>query len=296
LSLRKTRTLHHWGIAEKPSKKIVDYCPAGAISIERLVEAMKNPDNAFSLQALHLSGLILSSASIVALAKALPFLKSGTLLLRDTCLDTVALTAIATALKHNKTLKELDISHNVILDTTLMEVISDSLKENATLRTLKMQHCDMNFELVEILAGALPSMNGLQQLHLDGNDFALGPPLTAMVDDENKGNDDGDDSSSSSDTVAKFPTGPVLLVNDLKHNYHLLDLSMKLLGGPPGTRWGTNCCSAPPYEPWMTPKHLAMLETYQRRNKELDGQRRKTNMQQSLVRFAELMLRKLSVE
>jgi hypothetical protein len=283
LDLRNGRYIHTWNKAWKKSSKMADLVPEGLISLEPLIQVLKCQQHTLSLKKLDLSGLMVSNTSIVALATALPALCLETLLLRDTSLDTAALVGVAKALRHDNTVKELDISHNTIRDSeSFMKELCDSLTENSILRTLKMQHCNMKVGLVEILANALPAFKGLECLYLDANDFGLSP--RCVVVDEN------------GFYLDILPVGPILLVDALEHNTNLLHLNVDLVAGSRGESWGMSCCSAPPYSPWMAPQHLAKLEAYTRRNKEMKERIRKTKMQEAVVRLAGFMLEKMNVD
>ena len=277
LDLQNCRYIHTWGIAHKVTNRIsAGLVPPDGIRLEPLITALTNPSNGYTLKHLDLSGLILSSESVVALADVMPRLGLETVLLRDTTLDASALSAIVRATRDDASLKKLDISHNSIRDVCVMEELCTSLKSNTCLETLKMEHCDIRLCFAEILAGALPDFKGLRNLHMDGNDFTWSP-RHVVTNEQGK-------------YVGVFPVGPAMVVGALKHNQSLFHVSVGDNSHGPALRVGICCCTPPPYAPWVDAPTSFQLSQYERRNKAVYDSLRTTKMQEAVIRLAGMLL------
>jgi hypothetical protein len=106
LDLRTSRRIDTW---DKKRSRGRDGAEKG-LSITPLVQALTNSSPNSTLKQLYLAGMLLSSESVVALAKSLPQRGIEKLMLRDTGHNEDVLIQLIQSLKHDKSLKELDIS------------------------------------------------------------------------------------------------------------------------------------------------------------------------------------------
>lgn len=298
LDLRCFRHIHSWNRTSKSSKidqKTEGYC------IARLVESLLVSKSDISLD---LSGNRLSRDSALKLAKSLPQLELKELVLRDTDMDEVVMLELLQSLKSATcSVRELDLSHNSFSSMKLMRELIEALEINTMLNRLTMDHCDIDFDQIQLFAQSMVNIQGLRHLSMNGNPFTWYPILNGVYRDnmqlvkgylapdasswpESRGTvkddnycDDGTPSDStgiiSNNKYSSF--GLVILLKYLEQPN-----SMRLLTLEAGDHkdldgcWGIVCCSTPHYRFHLTPSLKERLQRCLRRNQKIYDAFRKT--------------------
>jgi Ran GTPase-activating protein (RanGAP) involved in mRNA processing and transport len=106
--------------------------------------------------------LVYSMGNFIATNKAIK-----TLELARNDMSMVEIVDIASGLKHNTSIRTLDLSNNPVGNVDL----SDALKTNMTLENLILNHCDIGDEGAKALAKSLVSNTGLLTVDLRFNKF-----------------------------------------------------------------------------------------------------------------------------
>ncbi|CAM4584307.1 unnamed protein product [Leuciscus chuanchicus] len=130
----------------------------------------KNP---LLLRELNLSGLELEDTQVNQIAALLQDKHCGinTLMLRKCGLTEESCSALATVLRSNSSLKELDISNNNLQDSGVKKLQNGLENTNCTLEKLRLSDCSITEEGYKALASALRSNpSHLIELDLRGND------------------------------------------------------------------------------------------------------------------------------
>ncbi|XDV28559.1 hypothetical protein PO909_031822, partial [Leuciscus waleckii] len=141
-------------------------------AFKHLTKILRNK-NPLLLRELNLSGHELRDARVNQIAALLKdkHCKLNTLMLRKCGLTEESCSALATVLRSNSSLKELDISNNNLQDSGVKKLQNGLENTNCTLERLRLSDCSITEEGYKALASALRSNHShLIELDLRGND------------------------------------------------------------------------------------------------------------------------------
>jgi len=274
LDLRTSRLLETWDKASPAGHPRGFMASDPVIPVEPILEALECGEGSqCSLQTLDFGGNMMPSSSpICPLVTILlsPSLGLQRVSFRGCALTEAGLLSVAKELETNNCLEFLDLSHNVITKPA-MQQLAKSLAKNTTLRKLKLEHCKIDLDIVKCLANSLPEMEGLQHLHMDGNEFTSEP------------------STETGESI-----GAVAIVEALETNKSLLSLEMGKFGRFENLDYGICYCQPPGYNTALCQDNLTEMDSYLERNEATWKALKESRALEAVVGIAEILLSKLA--
>ncbi|KAG1928749.1 protein NLRC5, partial [Pimephales promelas] len=131
-------------------------------------------ENPLLLRELNLSDRKLEDSNLKNLVPLLQdkHCKLNTLMLRNCDLTEESCSALATVLRSNSSLKELDMSNNDNLQDSGVKKLEDALKNtNCRLEKIRLRNCDLTKESCSNLATVLRSNSSLKELDMSNNNL-----------------------------------------------------------------------------------------------------------------------------
>ncbi|XP_029923613.1 NACHT, LRR and PYD domains-containing protein 12-like, partial [Myripristis murdjan] len=161
-------------VVKASRKSVLSGCKLSKRSCEALASVLSSQSS--SLRELDLSNNDLQDSGVEMLFVELesPHCKLEALRLRYCGLSGSSCASLASALKSNPHLTELDLSENDLLLDSGVELLSAGLESpNCRLKTLRLRHCSLTKSSCASLASALKSNSHLTELDLSENDLLL---------------------------------------------------------------------------------------------------------------------------